>query len=77
MILNENYHLWVKKIQKEPDKRFKSHNPETEKVKSLRTGRVHEVRKKDPVKGSIGKKKYIQDWKKGHQAHKRMGLIKD
>ena len=60
----------VKKIQKEPDKRFKSHNPETEKVKSLRTGREFEVRKKDPVKGSLGKKTYIQDTKYYHHANK-------
>jgi len=60
----------IKKIQKEPDKRFKSHNPETEKVKSLRTGREFEVRKKDPVKGSLGKKTYIQDTKYYHHANK-------
>ena len=60
----------VKKIQKEPDKRFKSHNPETEKVKSLRTGREFEVRKKDLVKGSLGKKTYIQDTKYYHHANK-------
>ena len=60
----------VKQIQKSPDKKFKHQNPETEKVKSLRTGRVHEVRKKDPVKGSIGKKTYIQDWKRYHHANK-------
>ena len=59
----------VKRIQKEPDKRFKSHNPATEKVKS-RTGREFEVRKKDPVKGSIGKRTYIQDWKRYHHANK-------
>ena len=67
----------LKKIQKTPDKKFKSHNPATEKVKSDRTGKIHDVQKTNPVKGSRGKKKYIQDWKKGHQAHKRMGLIKD
>ena len=60
----------IKKIQKEPDKRFKSHNPETEKVKSLRTGREFKVRKKDPVKGSLGKKTYIQDTKYYHHANK-------
>ena len=60
----------IKKIQKEPDKRFKSHNPETEKVKSLRTGREFEVRKKDLVKGSLGKKTYIQDTKYYHHANK-------
>jgi len=56
----------IKRIQKTPDKKFKHQNPETEKVKSLRTGRVYEVRKKDPVKGSIGKKTYIQDTKYYH-----------
>ena len=63
----------IKKIQKEPDKRFKSHNPATEKVKSLRTGREFEVRKKDPVKGSLGKKTYIQDTKYYHHANKPKG----
>ena len=66
----------LKKIQKMPDKKFKYNNPETRKGKT-RHGFVHDIQKTKPVKGSIGKKKYIQDWKKGHQAHKRMGLIKD
>ena len=66
----------VKKIQKMPDKKFKYNNPETRKGKT-RHGFIHDIQKTKPVKGSIGKKKYIQDWKKGHQAHKRMGLIKD
>ena len=60
----------IKKIQKEPDKRFKHQNPATEKVKSLRTGREFEVRKKDLVKGSLGKKTYIQDTKYYHHANK-------
>ena len=63
----------IKRIQKTPDKRFKSHNPETEKVKSLRTGRVFEVRKTDPVKGSIGKKTYIQDTKYYHHRNQPKG----
>ena len=67
----------LKRIQKEPDKKFKHQNPATEKVKSLRTGRVSQVRKTDPVKGSLGKKTYKSDWIKGHRAHQRMGLIKD
>ena len=67
----------LKRIQKEPDKKFKSSNPATEKVKSDRTGRVSEVRKKDPVKGSLGKKTYKSDVIKYHRAHQRMGLIKD
>ena len=29
------------------------------------------------VKGSKGKKNYIQETKRYHQAHKKMGLIKD
>ena len=67
----------LRRIQKEPDKRFKSSNPATEKVKSLRTGRVSQVRKTDPVKGSLGKKTYKSDVVKYHRAHQRMGLIKD
>ena len=67
----------LKRIQKEPDKRFKSSNPATKKVKSDRTGRVFEVRKTDPVKGSLGKKTYKSDVVKYHRAHQRMGLIKD
>ena len=63
----------IKRIQKTPDKRFKHQNPETEKVKSLRTGREFEVRKKDPVKGSLGKKTYIQDWKRYHHASQPKG----
>ena len=56
----------LKKVQKMPDKKFKSQNPATEKVKSDRTGKVHEVRKKDLVKGSLGKKTYKQDMKYYH-----------
>jgi len=67
----------LNRIQKMPDKKFKHQNPETVKVKSDRTGRVSEVRKKDPVKGSLGKKTYKQDFIKGQRAHKRMGFIKD
>jgi hypothetical protein len=66
----------LKKIQKMPDKKFKHQNPETKIVKS-RHGNVHEVRKTDLVKGSLGKKTYKSDWIKGHRAHQRMGLIKD
>ena len=66
----------LKKIQKMPDKKFKHQNPETKTVKS-RHGNVYEVRKTDPVKGSLGKKTYKSDWIKGHRAHQRMGLIKD
>ena len=66
----------LKKIQKQPDKDFKSHNPATEQGKT-RYGFVYEKRKKGPVKGSLGKKTYKSDITKYHQAHKRMGLIKD
>ena len=65
----------LKRIQKEPDKKFKSHNPATEKVKS-RHGFVYEKRKSAPVKGSLGKKTYKSDVTKYHRAHQRMGLIK-
>ena len=51
----------LNRIQKMPDKKFKHQNPETIKVKSDRTGRVSEVRKNTPVKGSLGKKTYKQD----------------
>ena len=67
----------LKRIQKTPDKKFKSYNPAKEKVKSDRTGRVYEVHKKEPVKGSLGKKTYKGHTKRYHHAHKRMGLIKD
>ena len=60
----------VKKIQKMPDKTFKYNNPGTRKAYSERTGRWSDVPKKDFVKGSIGKKKYIQDWKGYHHANK-------
>jgi len=63
----------IKKIQKEPDKKFKHQNPATEKVKSLRTGREFEVRKKDLVKGSLGKKTYIQDTKYYHHRNQPKG----
>ena len=67
----------LKRIQKTPDKNFKSFNPKTEKRVSDRTGFTHHSRIKTPVKGSLGKKTYKSDVKIGHQAHKRMGLIKD
>ena len=66
----------LKEIQKMPDKKFKYNNPETTKAKT-RHGFVYDKPKSAPVKGSIGKKKYKQDWIKGHRAHQRMGLIKD
>ena len=66
----------LKKIQKMPDKKFKYNNPETTKART-RHGFVYDKPKSAPVKGSIGKKKYKQDWTIGHRAHQRMGLIKD
>ena len=63
----------IKRIQKTPDKKFKYNNPETEKVKSLRTGKEFEVRKTDPVKGSIVKKTYIQDTKYYHHRNQPKG----
>ena len=66
----------LKRIQKMPDKKFKSYNPAKETRKS-RHGTVHEVHKPGPVKGSLGKKTYKGHTKRYHHAHKRMGLIKD
>ena len=66
----------LKKIQKTPDKNFKSSNPETEKG-TTRYGAVYEKRKTTPVKGSLGKKTYKSDVTKYHRAHQRMGLTKD
>mgnify|MGYP003638840712 FL=1 len=56
----------VKKVQKSPDKDFKYNNPETKTVKSDRTGKVSEVNKSEPVKGSLEKQKYIKDMKRYH-----------
>ena len=66
----------LKRIQKTPDKNFKSSNPATEKGKT-RHGVVYEKRKTAPIKGSLGKKTYKSDITKYHRAHQRMGLIKD
>jgi hypothetical protein len=66
----------LKRIQKTPDKNFKSSNPATEKGKT-RSGVVYEKRKTAPVKGSLGKKTYKSDITKYHRAHQRMGLTKD
>ena len=67
----------LKRIQKTPDKNFKSSNPATEKKVSDRTSFTYEKRKTSPVKGSLGKKTYKSDITKYHRAHQRMGLIKD
>ena len=66
----------LKRMQKTPDKNFKSSNPATEKGKT-RHGVVYEKRKTAPVKGSLGKKTYKSDVTKYHRAHQRMGLTKD
>ena len=66
----------LKRIQKMPDKKFKTQNPATEQG-TTRHGFVYEKRKKGPVKGSLGKKTYKSDITKYHRAHQRMGLIKD
>ena len=55
----------IKKIKKTPDKKFKDVN----------LTNPHDFGVK--VKGSKGKKNYIQETKRYHQAHKKMGLIKD
>ena len=67
----------LKKIQKTPDKNFKSFNPATETKTSDRTGFTYQKRKNTPVKGSKGKKTHKSDITKYHRAHQRMGLIKD
>ena len=67
----------LKRIQKTPDKNFKSSNPATEKKVSDRTGFTYQERKTTPVKGSLGKKTYKSDITKYHRAHQRMGLTKD
>ena len=66
----------LKRIQKMPDKKFKTQNPATEQG-TTRHGFVYEKRKTSPVKGSLGKKTYKSDVTKYHRAHKKMGLIKD
>ena len=54
----------LKRIQKTPDKKFTKVN-----LKMPEDGST--------VKGKVGKKNYSQETKRYHQAHKRMGLIKD
>jgi len=55
----------IKKIKKTPDKKFKDVN----------LTNPHDFGVK--VKGSKGKKNYLQETKRYHQAHKKMGLTKD
>ena len=60
----------VKQIKKMPDKKFKYVNLETRTYTNPRTGRKETVQKSDPVKGSVGKKNYIQEMKRYHHANK-------
>ena len=66
----------LKKIQKMPDKNFKSSNPATEKG-TTRHGVVYEKRKNTPVKGSLGKKTHKLDVIKHNRFLKENKLIKD
>jgi len=66
----------VKKIQKMPDKKFKHVNLETKTYKSDRTGKNVTVQKTDPVKGSKGKKNYINETKRYHHRNKEMMGVK-
>ena len=50
----------VKKTQKMPDKKFKHVNLETTKHLNPRTGTIQNVQSTKLVKGSKGKKNYIQ-----------------
>ena len=54
----------LKKTQKTPNKEFTKVN-----LKMPEDGST--------VKGKVGKKNYSKETKRYHQAHKRMGLIKD
>ena len=54
----------LKRIQKTPDKKFTKVN-----LKMPEDGST--------VKGKVGKKNYSKETRRYHQAHKRMGLIKD
>ncbi len=67
----------LKRIQKRPDKEFKSFNPTTEKRVSDRTGFTHYPRINTPVKGSIGKKTHKLDVIKHNRFLKENKLIKD
>ena len=66
----------LKRIQKTPDKKFKSFNPATEKG-TTRHGFVYEKRKRGPVKGSLGKKTHKLDVIKHNRFLKENKLIKD
>ena len=53
----------IKRTQKTPDKNFKHVNLDTVKHKNPRTGIVQNVQSHKLVKGSKGKKNYIQKMK--------------
>jgi len=60
----------VKEVKKMPDKEFKHVNLETRTYKSDRTGKMVTVQKTDLVKGSVGKKNYIQEMKRYQRQNK-------
>jgi len=60
----------VKEVKKMPDKEFKHVNLETRTYKSDRTGKMVTVQKTDLVKGSVGKKNYIESMKRYHRQNK-------
>ncbi len=66
----------LKRIQKRPDKEFKSFNPKTEKRVSDRTGFTDYPRINTPVKGSLGKKTHKLDVIKHNRFLKENKLIK-
>ena len=53
----------VKRTKKMPDQNFKHVNLDTVKHKNPRTGKIQEVQSHKLVKGSKGKKNYIQKMK--------------
>jgi hypothetical protein len=63
----------IKQVKKMPDKKFTSVNLEKVKVTSDRTGKSFYVNKTDPVKGSKGKKNYIQMMKYYHHRNQPKG----
>ena len=63
----------IKKTKKMPDKKFKHVNLDTVKHLNPRTGRTQEVRSPKLVKGSRGKKNYIQEMKYYHHRKQPKG----
>jgi hypothetical protein len=53
----------IKRTKKIPDKRFKHVNLDTVKHKNPRTGKIQNVQSQKLVKGSKGKKNYINKMK--------------